>query len=144
MNMKQCVRCLEQKSEIDFYKQKRKIKENYIDTICKICRQQESKGNRSQTKKWLEDLRKPCIVCSESRSHLIDFHHLDPSKKDINVSKYSSSGGAKFETKKIKLLEELDKCVTLCSNCHRDFHFYEKEKNINFEEYLKLIKQNGK
>jgi hypothetical protein len=137
--MKQCIKCLEQKDDNNFYKQKRKIKENYIDNVCKICRQKESKDNRNQTKEWLNDLRKPCIVCNESRSHLIDFHHLDPSKKDINVSKYSSSGGAKFETKKIKLIEEINKCVCLCSNCHRDFHFYEKEKQMNFEEYLKFI-----
>lgn len=134
--MKKCTKCLNEKPIDNFYKQKRKIKENYIDNICKICRQQDSKHNRNETKKWIEDLRKPCVVCGENRSHLIDFHHLDPTQKDINISKYAVSGGAKFETKKIKLLDELSKCVTVCSNCHRDFHHHEKINNMTFETYL--------
>ena len=78
-------------------------------------------------------------MCNEKRFHLIDFHHLDSSKKDINISKYAVSGGAKFETKKIKLIEELNKCVTLCSNCHRDFHHREKLDGITFEEYKRDV-----
>jgi len=133
--MKKCIRCSLNKNEDEFYYQKRKLKENYTDRICKKCRQEESKINRNKTRDWLDSLRIPCIICNEKRTHLIDFHHLDPSQKDIEISKYSTSGGSNFETKKKKLEDELKKCVTLCSNCHRDFHFYEKNEGLKFEEY---------
>lgn len=46
---------------------------------------------------------------------VFDFHHIDPSKKDICPSKLMTR-----EWKKITL--ELDKCILLCSNCHRLEH----------------------
>ena len=35
-----------------------------------------------------------------------------------------------------KLIEEVDKCKLLCANCHREFHYLEKENNITLQEYL--------
>jgi predicted HNH restriction endonuclease len=29
-----------------------------------------------------------------------------------------------------KIIEEIDKCVLLCSNCHRELHFLKKEKEL--------------
>ena len=34
------------------------------------------------------------------------------------------------------LQKEIKKCVLLCANSHREFHFLEKEQNITFNEYL--------
>jgi predicted HNH restriction endonuclease len=33
--------------------------------------------------------------------------------------------------------EELKKCIPICSNCHREFHYLEKQNNITIKEYLK-------
>lgn len=44
-----------------------------------------------------------------------DFHHLDPNQKDFEISKVRPSSLAKVKA-------ELDKCVLLCSNCHRIRH----------------------
>ena len=41
-------------------------------------------------------------------------HHLDPSKKEFTISQRMTS----FET----ILPELEKCVLLCSNHHREVH----------------------
>lgn len=47
----------------------------------------------------------------------LDFHHLDPSEKDFGLSgKRQTASWAK-----VKL--ELDKCIILCANCHREEHF---------------------
>lgn len=46
-----------------------------------------------------------------------DFHHLDPKGKDMHLAKALSARG--FEYCKA----ELDKCVLLCSNCHRIRHY---------------------
>jgi len=44
-----------------------------------------------------------------------DFHHLDPSKKDVNPSKAIGHSNA-------RMLEELKHCIMLCANCHRIRH----------------------
>ncbi len=43
----------------------------------------------------------------------LEFHHLDPTIKDELVCRSRS-----FE----KAKKEMDKCVLLCSNCHREEH----------------------
>lgn len=54
----------------------------------------------------------------------LEFHHLDPSQKDFAIS----SGHLSWE----KVKTELDKCIMLCSNCHREVHYNEhlQKKNI--------------
>ena len=49
-----------------------------------------------------------------SETFPLDFHHLDPSIKEFNLTRNSIG----WE----KLKPELDKCVLLCSNCHRMIH----------------------
>ena len=54
-----------------------------------------------------------------------DFHHIDPNQKEFNLSGLNS---AKMSWDKVK--EELDKCVLLCSNCHRTEHSNYKSKKF--------------
>lgn len=61
-----------------------------------------------------------CLVCGETDITCLDFHHLDPSKKEFCIS--TMLRNKRFSIKKIK--EELDKCICLCANCHRKFHAY--------------------
>lgn len=51
----------------------------------------------------------------------LDFHHIDPTKKEVEVS-HAIRNAWKWEKLKI----ELDKCILLCSNCHRELHFFDK------------------
>ena len=44
----------------------------------------------------------------------LEFHHLDPSIKDFSLS------GVTKSWKNLKI--ELDKCILLCANCHREIH----------------------
>lgn len=46
----------------------------------------------------------------------LEFHHLDSNKKDFSVSQR----GYSTAWEKVKL--ELDKCILVCSNCHREIH----------------------
>jgi hypothetical protein len=47
----------------------------------------------------------------------MEFHHKDPEQKDFQISeairRYISDE---------EILKELDKCILLCSNCHRELH----------------------
>jgi len=51
-----------------------------------------------------------------------DFHHIDPSKKDYQPS---ASLDRNWEIASL----ELDKCILICSNCHRELHFKLWEHN---------------
>jgi hypothetical protein len=69
-----------------------------------------------------------CIICGYSKCmSSLDFHHLDPSKKNYSISKNKNSS---FE----KMKPELDKCVLLCSNCHGEVH----DGLVNIEKYLDI------
>lgn len=58
-----------------------------------------------------------CERCGYDRCiDAFDFHHTDPTQKDFGIS----SGGLTRSWKRIQ--EELDKCVVLCANCHREVH----------------------
>jgi hypothetical protein len=49
----------------------------------------------------------------------MDFHHRDPTKKDLDVGKLLH-GNSVASLGKYK--SELDKCVLLCRNCHGEIH----------------------
>jgi hypothetical protein len=66
--------------------------------------------------------KKCCNVCGEDRNWVLDFHHPDPKNK-----KFSISQGEMYGWRKLK--QEMDKCILLCSNCHRDLHYHENKNN---------------
>jgi PHP family Zn ribbon phosphoesterase len=59
-----------------------------------------------------------CSICGYNKCvAALEFHHTDPSEKDFGIS-------AKGLTRSWdKLKEELDKCILVCANCHREIHF---------------------
>ena len=75
-------------------------------------------------KAWFVNYKKQlsCTVCGESRHATLDFHHTDPKKTNKKVHKLISDGSTKT-----RILKEIEKCVVLCSNCHRVHHEEERE-----------------
>lgn len=58
-----------------------------------------------------------CMICGYSKCKgALEFHHLDPSEKDFGIS----SNGNIRSWEAIK--HELDKCIMVCANCHREIH----------------------
>jgi hypothetical protein len=56
-----------------------------------------------------------CEICKyASCPEAMDFHHLDSLSKDFTISSKMTSWEA--------ILPELEKCVLLCSRCHREVH----------------------
>lgn len=69
-----------------------------------------------QKQKAVEYLGGECSICGYKKSlAALEFHHIDPTKKDWNPSRVMS-----YRWDIIK--SELDKCKLLCSNCHRELH----------------------
>ena len=63
-----------------------------------------------------------CAKCNFSHIAALDFHHIDPTKKESIVSNLVSSGCF------AAAMEEVQKCIVLCANCHRIHHYEEKKK----------------
>lgn len=58
-----------------------------------------------------------CLGCGRSYpSSLFEFHHRDASDKDFGISE--DGVARRWE----KIVAELEKCVMLCANCHREAH----------------------
>ena len=58
-----------------------------------------------------------CSICAYNRCiKALEFHHLESDKKDFGIS----SKGYTRSWQRVK--EELDKCILLCANCHREAH----------------------
>ena len=57
------------------------------------------------------------IKATGENNPIFDFHHLDKGEKDFNIG---NNGTVTFSN----IQKELDKCIVLCSNCHRMEHRY--------------------
>ena len=69
---------------------------------------------KRRTRELINEAKKEgCIKCSEKEPACLDFHHLR--NKDLSVA---AMHGMNDE----RVLEEINKCVVLCSNCHRKLH----------------------
>lgn len=73
--------------------------------------------------KSVEYLGGKCSKCGYNRCIIaLEFHHKDPSKKSFTIS-----GKHCLSWQRIR--EELDKCVLLCANCHREEEFIAVSSN---------------
>ncbi len=131
---KYCSTCKQSKKKSEF--NKNKAKKDGLNTICRECSNIRSRQYYSEhpekhrkavhartkvlkveIKEWVNSIRAlGCTLCSEKDACCIDFHHTDPSTKDDSVAMIAR----KLNKKKIQ--KEIDKCVRVCSNCHRKIH----------------------
>jgi predicted HNH restriction endonuclease len=148
MGSKLCKSCNTEKPlTIEFWHKSKRKKDGW-EYNCKECVKKRTLANYYANKeKWNKTTRKnkakqrqrineykdtlSCSKCNESRNWLLDFHHPDPNEKEFQISQ-----GERYGWEKVK--KEIDKCIPLCSNCHRDFHYQEKQTGVSIEEYLNL------
>ena len=88
--------------------------------------------SRKKNREWVNDYKKTlcCQKCDENRYYVLDFHHVDPNKKDATVSEMLG----RYSLKTIQ--NEIRKCILLCKNCHYEFHYLERKNGITIEKYL--------
>ena len=137
--MKKCGRCETLKDECEFFfKNKEK---NILHSMCKECKRkldrdiysqnrndrklkirQTAKKTKNKIREFYLDYKKncECSVCGEKRWYVLDFHHLE--NKTDGISEIVSQGSSLR-----KLKEELEKCIPVCSNCHREIHYMENK-----------------
>ena len=58
-----------------------------------------------------------CVFCGYDKCiRALEFHHIENNEKDFGISEK----GYTRSWEKVK--EELDKCILVCANCHRELH----------------------
>ncbi len=59
-----------------------------------------------------------CVICGYNKClAALEFHHTDPTVKEHKLTYIVCRWTWK------RVLEELRKCILVCSNCHREIHF---------------------
>ena len=104
--------------------QKKYRKEHYLNNKEKYIKK--AKTYRETFTEWIVNYKKnlKCEICNEDRYWVLDFHHKDPKEKDTEISVLIKSCNKK------KLLDEISKCMIVCSNCHRDLHHQERQAGV--------------
>ena len=88
---------------------------------------------QAMKKEGVKRLGNQCLKCGESKYYLLDFHHLDGSDKDATPSRLIAD--SKIED----FFSEIEKCVLLCSNCHRELHWLESQgQEVNVFQKVKI------
>ena len=110
-----CPKCKENCNIDQFYN--RRGKEN-SSVYCKKCTTIQVVERSQKLKKEMVNYKGGCCeICGYNKYiGALEFHHINPDKKDFTIAKIRQY---KFD-KVIK--NELDKCMLLCSNCHRELH----------------------
>ena len=85
---------------------------------CKKCAVESVQKRRNNVRKMaIEYKGGKCEICGYDRClDALEFHHLNPKEKDFGISKK----GYTISFEKVK--KELDKCMLVCANCHREIH----------------------
>lgn len=112
--MKVCTRCSQRKPTSEFYHQKDR---KTGASACRACM------NKMSTQRWVNikfraiDYKGGCCNhCGYNKFYgALEFHHLDPSCKDVSWNKLRLRSWGSITL-------ELGKCILLCSNCHREEH----------------------
>ena len=111
-----------------FYMEKEKICKKHGVTVhildsqnylrCKKCRVENVYKYRKNLKlKLINYYGGKCILCNYNKCYqALEFHHIDESQKSFDISDKSHYSFS-------QLKNEIDKCVLLCSNCHREVEY---------------------
>lgn len=76
--------------------------------------------------KSIEYMGSMCSKCGYDKAKsALEFHHKDPTKKDFSIS----MRGYTMSWEKVK--KELDKCIMVCANCHREIHEKINNKSLD-------------
>lgn len=69
---------------------------------------------------WLKEYKSAlsCEKCGERHWACLEFHHRDPSEKDVEIARMAFDKGWGIG----RMMAEINKCAVLCANCHRKEH----------------------
>lgn len=127
--MRKCSKCEKVLPLTEFGKRR----DSNLQSYCKRCnRSYQRRHYLRNKKKYIENKNKykeigkeymqkvkatsRCEFCGESHIAVLDFHHKDHTTKSFSLSGCYGKSIATVQA-------EIDKCIVLCSNCHRKLHY---------------------
>ena len=110
-----CPRCKQNCNILEFYDRRGK---EHSSVYCKKCTGFQTVERQRKLKKQMVDYKGgKCERCGYDKYiGALEFHHLNPKEKDFNLSQLK-----RYSFNEV-MIDELDKCILLCSNCHREIH----------------------
>ena len=115
-NKRVCPMCKVEKDKSEFYAKNGKPGNS---PYCKECSGKQATERTHKLKQDCVDYKGgKCERCGYDKYvGALDFHHIDPTKKDFSISTLRTY---KFND---RIKEELDKCILVCRNCHAEIHY---------------------
>ena len=103
--------------EKDISKMMNKGSQRKSKSLCKACHNRNTiERGKKNREEYIAYLGSSCSVCGYNKCHsALEFHHKNPKQKDPKFTSIRYWGLEKAK-------DELDKCILLCSNCHREEH----------------------
>jgi 5-methylcytosine-specific restriction endonuclease McrA len=96
--------------------------------VCRPCylekaRQRERKRTQTNKDNLYELKSNGCAICGYNKYNgSLDFHHVNQEDKSFFL------GVRSMHRKDEEIIDEVNKCILLCSNCHREIHHIELKK----------------
>lgn len=110
-----CPRCKNHQVIENFYARRGKLNSS---VYCKKCTSNQILERTRKLKQQMVEYKGGnCVRCGYDKYiGALEFHHLDPTKKDYTLAHLKVTN---FHD---KIKNELDKCILVCANCHREIH----------------------
>jgi hypothetical protein len=142
-SMKKCCICKDIKEEACF--DRNRTKKDGLAGYCKDCNRtrmreyyhknkdkmrahrlaSKARSRRRRLTRYRELMgQKSCARCGLTDPRVLDWHHKDPGEKVTEVSQLALGNWG-------RLLEEIEKCVPLCRNCHAIVHYEERHRKLD-------------
>lgn len=96
---------------------------------CRKCNAEQVQKRRYMLKeKAVEYKGGKCSKCGYNKCiDALEFHHLDPLQKEFSIGQNGYANSWKH------IQKELDKCIMVCANCHREIH---SQKNKDLKDKI--------
>lgn len=99
--------------ETEFRRQTSNGKESWYCRICYTTRQRRLRAEKKA--RAVAHMGGACSRCGYDKCiNALEFHHLDPLTKEVK-DEFRGWTWA-------RILKEIEKCILVCSNCHREIH----------------------
>jgi len=123
--MKLCRYCNKYYPKLDFGVALTTKNKVYRRHKCKSCYRATKKKLWDKYRQWLVDYKKKhkCSKCGISDYRVLEFHHLESENKEFDIG----FAFGRYGFKRVK--KEIEKCIIICSNCHKILHYKERGKN---------------
>jgi hypothetical protein len=123
--MKICRYCGNSYPESDFGVAKTTENKVYRRQKCRYCYRKTKNVLKAKRREVIETTKEQqgCMRCGIRDPRVLEFHHLDTTKKEFSIADYyySQYGIDRLE-------QEIAKCAVVCANCHRILHAEERDK----------------